>query len=216
MSPMVRFFQLASNCILGLLFALSILIHTDSAQGASFKVLHSFSGGSNGCYPAAGVIIDGAGNLYGTTAGDDGFCSLGTVFRLASDDTETVLYNFIGESNGEGPEDTLVMDKKGNLYGATIGGGSVGCGVVFEVERNGSEKTVHDFAGPPNDGCTPIGGLIRDKHGNFYGTTNGGGKNRVGRFPSFGGPLNLYNTVSVPSGASSKTVPHWSPQPPGK
>ena len=155
-----------------------MLAHVSAAQATSFKVLHAFSGGLNGCYPAAGLILGPGGNLYGTTAG--GTCSYGTVFKIAPDGTETVLYDFTGGINGWGPDDPLVMDKKGNLYGATIGGGSIGCGVVFKVTQLEKEKTVHDFVGPPNDGCIAIGNMIIDANGNLYGTTSGGGKGRAG------------------------------------
>jgi uncharacterized repeat protein (TIGR03803 family) len=175
---MFRILEIASKCVLAGLFAVAMLAHFNAAQARSFKVLHSFAGGSDGCYPVGGLILDGAGNLYGTTAG--GTCSYGTVFKLAPGGTETLLYSFTGGSSGEGPGASLVFDKKGNLYGTTVEGGSIGCGVIFRVTSTGREKTVHDFAGPPSDGCTPIGALIMDESGDFDGTTNGGGNNRLG------------------------------------
>jgi len=176
---MFRFLDVASKCVLGGVFAIAILAHFSAAQARSFKVLHSFSSGIDGCYPDTGLILDGAGNLYGVTAGSGGGCNCGTVFKLAPDGTETPLYNFTCGSNGEGPDTTLVMDKRNNLYGATGLGGSVGCGVIFKVAPDGSEKTVHDFAGTPNDGCTANGPLLVD-NGKFYDTTAGGGKNGDG------------------------------------
>lgn len=175
---MSKNYRIPAECVLGAALAMAILAPSLSAHATTFKVLHSFSGGSDGCYPSAGLTLDRAGNLYGTTGG--GTCSYGTVFRLAPDDTETVLYTFAGGTNGWGPDNTLVMDTKGNLYGATIGGGSNGCGVIFKVAPNGAEKTVHNFAGPPNDGCVAEGTLIFDGAANLYGTTSGGGKNGYG------------------------------------
>src|ERR1700720_189267 len=124
--------------------ALALFVPVAFAHASTFKVLHSFACGSDGGNPGGSLIFDGAGNLYGTTTGNYE-CSLGTVFKLAPNGTETVLHNFSGGSNGWGPDDSLVMDKKGNLYGATIGGGSIGCGVIFEVTSVGKEKTLHDF-----------------------------------------------------------------------
>jgi uncharacterized repeat protein (TIGR03803 family) len=72
------------------------------------------------------------------------------------------------------------MDQKGNLYGATIGGGSIGCGVIFKVTPDGTEKTVHNFAGQPGDGCVSLGAIILDAKGKLFGTTSGGGKNGGG------------------------------------
>jgi uncharacterized repeat protein (TIGR03803 family) len=160
-------------------FALALFASLTVAHASSFKVLHSFSGESDGCYPLGGVILDAAGNLYGTTSG--GSCdTCGTVFELAPNGTETVLHDFTCGSNGDGPDDTLVMDQRGNVFGATIGGGSIGCGVIFKVTSDGTEKTVHDFAGAPSDGCIAMGTMILDAKGNLFGETSGGGKGRAG------------------------------------
>ncbi len=172
---MFRVLDIATKCVLAGLFAVAMLAHVNAAQASSFKVLHAFSGGLDGCYPAAGVILDGAGNLYGTTAGGAAPCNCGTVFKLSAGGAETPLYEFTC-ADGEGPDDGLVMDGEGNLYGATLNGGKIGCGVIFEVPAKGREKTLHDFAGPPTDGCAARGTLIVDAKGILYGTTSGGGK----------------------------------------
>ena len=102
----------------------------------------SQSGCADGAFPRAGLIIDAAGNLYGTTlrGGSAGLAAgRGVVFRLAPDGTETVLYSFCSQSNcadGSYPEAGLIMDGAGNLYGTTVSGGSTsgtGQGVVFMV-----------------------------------------------------------------------------------
>jgi uncharacterized repeat protein (TIGR03803 family) len=154
----------------------------EMTPGGSETVLHIFQGGNDGVTPRGGLLRDHAGNLYGTTSlgGGDGGCSdeeikgCGTVFELAPDGTETVLYRFTGGSDGSGPEGTLIADKKGNLYGMTFAGGSAGDGVVFEVAPNGTETVLHSFAAG-KDGASPSGGLIADKHGNLYGLTSIGG-----------------------------------------
>jgi uncharacterized repeat protein (TIGR03803 family) len=101
--------------------------------------------------------------------------------------TYSVLYTFTGGADGAnpnyaGPGAGLIRDEEGNLYGtAGLGGdyssvycGSVGCGVVFKIDRTGKETVLHTFTGPP-DGAEPTAGLIRDEAGNLYGTTIGGG-----------------------------------------
>ncbi|MGH6890118.1 MAG: choice-of-anchor tandem repeat GloVer-containing protein [Rhizomicrobium sp.] len=100
-------------------------------------VLHYFKGGSDGFEPAAGLIEDSAGNLYGTTywGGSDRYpCNsgCGTVFEVAPDGTETILYKFRDEADGEFPSAGLVADSSGNLYGTAAGGGA-GEGVVYEI-----------------------------------------------------------------------------------
>jgi uncharacterized repeat protein (TIGR03803 family) len=104
------------------------------------SILYSFTGtGGDGGNPHAGLILDAAGNLYGTTS-YGGFPGAGTVFMLDPSGKETVLYSFTGRLDGGGPYG-LVRDAAGNLYGTTIGGGNpkcggghgAGCGVVFKI-----------------------------------------------------------------------------------
>ena len=158
-------------------------------------VLHSFGEGYDGSFPYAGVILDSAGNLYGTTEEgghpDGGYCQIfgcGTVFELspsADGWTESVLYSFYSDSNdsdGWQPWGSLIMDSAGHLYGTTVFGGpyclpagSFGCGTVFELSPNAgggwTEAVLYSFSGPPDDGGLPEGSLILDAVGNLYGTT---------------------------------------------
>jgi uncharacterized repeat protein (TIGR03803 family) len=159
-------------------FAIGMFAQIGTSEARSFKVLHSFSAGQDGAYPEAGLILDSSGNLYGTTS-SGGPCNYGTVFKIAPDGTETVLYTFTCGRIGLQPDDTLVMDVKGNLYGATIAGGN-GCGVVFEVRPDGTEKTIRDFAVSPDDACGVSGPLILGHNNNLYGTASGGGKYLLG------------------------------------
>jgi uncharacterized repeat protein (TIGR03803 family) len=130
------------------------------------------------------LIIDRAGNLYGTTVEGGGANNDGTVFKLAADGTETVLYAFKGGSDGVAPVGSLVADRSGNLYGDTASGGSYmgsacadrGCGTVFEIASNGTETILYAFQGE-SDGGVPYAGLTRNKSGNLYGTTSEGGIN---------------------------------------
>jgi uncharacterized repeat protein (TIGR03803 family) len=100
--------------------------------------IYRFTGGADGAYPLAGVISDGAGYLYGTTAGN-GQSNQGTVFRLTPPAapgaawTETTLHTFTGGSDGSGPSASLIFGRGGALYGTTAGGGAFGLGTVFKI-----------------------------------------------------------------------------------
>ncbi len=158
---------------------LALFFPVAAAHASSFKVLYAFNGETDGCYPPAGVVLDGAGNIYGTTG--IGGCHAnfyGSVFKLAPDGTETVLYGFPSGAPGEEP-DGLVMDQKGDLWGTT-GGGGIGGGVIFEINSRDKEKLIHTFEGSPNDGCVAEGAMVADQNGNFFGTTFSCGKHDFG------------------------------------
>ncbi len=150
------------------------------APDGSETVLYSFKGGSDGAVPYASLIADTAGDLYGTTTAG-GAADQGTVFKLAPDGNESVLYAFTN-ANGDGgaPYGALIEDGAGNLYGTTVYGGGtgcdgLGCGTVFKIAPGGSETILHVFAGYPSDGFWPHAGLVADVSGNLYGTTMYGG-----------------------------------------
>jgi uncharacterized repeat protein (TIGR03803 family) len=99
-------------------------------------ILYDFKGGSKGFEPGAGVVMDKAGNSYGTTIYGGSGCDCGVVYKLAPTRSGkwkyTVLHTFVG-SDGAQPRANLILDDKGNLYGTTITGGAYGGGVVFEL-----------------------------------------------------------------------------------
>jgi uncharacterized repeat protein (TIGR03803 family) len=157
-------------------------VYTLKTDGTGFTILHSFSGIDNdGAYPLASLILDAAGNLYGTTSqGGLGDCYCGTVFTLKTDGTGfTGLYSFTGSafSDGAYPRASLILDAGGNLYGTTVNGGlggcsSLGCGTVFTLKTDGTGYTVlRFFNGGSSDGSQPWASLILDAGGNLYGTT---------------------------------------------
>jgi len=149
-------------------------------------VLHQFAGpggSDDGAYPYAGLIRDTAGNLYGTTQGGGGQMNRGTVFKVDTTGTETVLHRFTGIPDGQNPTAGLILDSAGNLYGTTEFGGSIsggGYGTVFKIDPTGVETVLYRFQGIP-DGAYPYAGLIRDSVGNLYGATlYGGGGSGLG------------------------------------
>jgi uncharacterized repeat protein (TIGR03803 family) len=94
------------------------------------------------------------------------------------------LYAFKGGNDGIHPSGSLVLDEQGNLYGLTNAGGGNGCGgngcgTAFKISADGMETVLHAFAGG-TDGANPLGGLIADQAGNFYGTTSSGGGTACG------------------------------------
>lgn len=166
------------RCILGGALALAIFAPLDSASAAHFQVLHSFAGAGEGANSFAGLIMDAAGNFYGTASegggnGCDGF-GCGTVFKMAPDGTETVLYTFTGGADGAIPYGDLIQDKAGYFYSTTQGGGTFGKGTVFKLAADGTETVLYSFTGG-NDGADPRAGLVADNAGNLYGTAGFGG-----------------------------------------
>jgi len=143
--------------------------------------LYAFTGGSDGAYPQAGVILDQAGNLYGATSAA-GSGNGGTVFELspsAGGWTYTVLYSFTGHGSGMtvGPIGNLVMDSSGNLYGTTFIDGAFGRGAVFKLtpsDGGWSYTSLHDFTNGA-DGGFPYSNLVFDANGTIYGTASTGG-----------------------------------------
>jgi uncharacterized repeat protein (TIGR03803 family) len=132
-------------------------------------VLHAFAGGSAGAIPASGLLLDAAGNIYGTTI-VGGTSDLGTVFKISKDGTYTVLHRFNG-ADGSRPNGSLVADSAGNLYGTTQWNGAETLGRVFKLSTTGKLKVLHRFTGG-KDGATPTSGVILDEKGNIYGTAS--------------------------------------------
>jgi uncharacterized repeat protein (TIGR03803 family) len=154
--------------------------------GWDYSVLYAFEGASDGASPT-GLVPDGGGNLYGTTAqGGANSCApspgCGTVFKLTPTSsgpwTKSVLYNFGSIPNDGFNAAGIIIDGSGNLYGATVLGGSASCGTVFELTPSSgswSETVLYNFIGTGGDGCNPAASPIFDGTGNLYGTTGYGG-----------------------------------------
>src|SRR5207245_1590063 len=142
-------------------------------------VLDSVTGRPGGKFPWAGLVRDAAGNFYGTTL-YGGASDFGTVYKLDTSGTETVLHSFTGHPDGRLPYAGLLRDAAGNLYSTASQGGASRYGTVFRLDTTGNFIILHSFAFGATDGITPMGGLIRDTAGNLYGTTLQGGAFGVG------------------------------------
>ncbi len=147
------------------------------------SLLHSFLVSEGRC-PQGGLVRDSAGNLYGTAESGgvtNSNCAngCGTVFRLDTAGTLTVLHRFTGSPDGSLPPSGLLM-VKGNLFGTTLSGGTYNNGTVFALNSGtGKTSVLYNFTGGA-DGAQPYGPVIGDGAGNLYGTTTVGGSNNVG------------------------------------
>jgi uncharacterized repeat protein (TIGR03803 family) len=166
-------------------------VATQVAQAQTFNVIYTFAGQNDGANPYAGVTIDRAGNLYGTTYAG-GNAGNGTVFQLKRKGAGWILsplYNFAGGNDGAQPRARVVIGPDGGLYGTTYTGagtgcGGTGCGTVFNLRPPLSaciaavcpwkETVLYQFTGG-TDGGQPLGDLVFDQAGNIYGTTQQGG-----------------------------------------
>lgn len=187
-------------------------------------VLYSFTSFPDGAFPAAEVVFDRAGNLYGTTSsGGVGPCEggCGTVFKLTSNGngswSKSTIYFFRGGADdGIDPNSALVFDPAGNLYGTTYYGGTYdcyggsipGCGTVFEVTPSGSgwkESVVHIFT-DGIDGGYPTG-LAFDGQGNLFGTASTGPYVQLGEY----GSGTMFEMTPGQNGQWTFTVPYTFP-----
>lgn len=148
------------------------------AASQTYTIIHNFTGqNGDGANPYAGPTLDSSGNLYGTTY-TGGTFGAGSVYELSPSGSSwnySTLYSFTGESDGDGPAFGSLAIYNGDLFGTTEGGGYLG--VAFKVgqtETGWHEAVVHSF-GMGTDGNEPIGGVVFDNAGNFYGTTLLGG-----------------------------------------
>ncbi len=202
--------------MLMLLFLMFVLLFTSltaqSVQAQTLTVIHNFTGGLDGGNPYAGLTMDAAGNLYGTTCGTPciaGANNAGTVFRLSKKGSGwlfTPLYVFRGGNDGAGPVARVIIGPNGSLYGTTYMGGAgscggSGCGTVFNLKPPPSippnifggwqESVLYSFQGGSDGAYPELGDLVFDQAGNIYGTTGNGGNANAGTVfqltPSSGG-----------------------------
>jgi uncharacterized repeat protein (TIGR03803 family) len=191
--------------LLGSSVALAVFTSAASAK-QGFTVIHDFAGGpGDGGTPLVGVTFDDAGNIYGVTY-VGGTYSLGTLFKIAPDGTETIVRSFGNGNDGAFPRSQPAIDKSGNIYGTTNGGGGStncdgGCGTIWKYSAGGKYKVLHKF--DFTDGSQPVGQLLRDTAGNLYGITTDGGPNNQGEVFEYtnGGKFKVLRTFAGTDGA---------------
>lgn len=176
------------------------------------SVVYAFKGHDDGGTPYSGVIVDRAGNLYGTTSEGGGKnCGgygCGTVYRISPDGRESILYAFQGGADGDAPGGELIEDEAGNFYGTTIVGGTsaqcgnIGCGTVFKLSPDGTKTTLYSL--PGGDNSYPHSVLLRDRSGNLYGTAAGAPTGTVFKVS----PDGQGSTLHVFGGAGDGASPH--------
>jgi uncharacterized repeat protein (TIGR03803 family) len=159
----------------------------------TLTVLHSFCGGSgcgslatDGAEPTGRMVFGANGDLYGTTQVGglfNGFYNQGTIFRITTSGTYTVLHVFSGNfgstPDGANPAAGLTLASNGDFYGTTTAGGASKEGTVFKMTPAGKVTLLHSFTGS-SDGSMPIGALVQASDGNLYGTCYSGGANGTG------------------------------------
>ena len=203
---------------------LSAMLCASSAFAASTEfVIHTFRHTAapivGGCSPRGELVADSAGNLYG--AGSCGAFSFGTIFKLtrpvppSTAWTSSVLYSFDDGADGAVPAGGLIFDVAGNLYGTTSAGGTTGLGTVFELSppaaglTDWTLTTLYNFQGSPNDGTTPLSGVVWDHSGHLVGVTQRGGGSGNGHCPVGCGIVYELSPPATAGGAWTETVLHY-------
>jgi uncharacterized repeat protein (TIGR03803 family) len=144
------------------------------SPAGTVTVLHTFAGTTDGSVPVTALIQAADGNLYGTTNYSDNGDTVGTIYKMTLDGTETVLHTLsLFQTEGDSPQGALIQAADGNFYGTARYGGTGNIGTIFRIDYAGTLTVMHSFAG--SDGIFPTSGLIQATDGNFYGTTNTGG-----------------------------------------
>jgi uncharacterized repeat protein (TIGR03803 family) len=166
-------------------------IFTISSTGG-LTTLYEFCSEPNctdGEEPSEALVLGTDGNFYGTTSlggNTNSICdyTCGTIFKITPMGELKTLYRFCSEPNcidGANPGGSLIQATDGNFYGTAAYGGSssncglAGCGTIFKITQEGEFTIIHQFAGPPTEGFTPLAALVQATDGNLYGTTFSGG-----------------------------------------
>ena len=189
--------QLTRGSVCRMFLLSMVMVLALGATGQTFRVIHTFTGSGDGAIPNSTMIVDRAGNLYGTTSyggAQPGALGSGLVFKLVLRNSSwvlTPLYTFQGGSDGAYPGAAVVIGPNGTLYGTTSLGGNpgcpagMGCGTVYHLQPQSTacrtilcpwtKTELYRFSGGA-DGANPAyGQLVFDPSGNIYGTTGGGG-----------------------------------------
>jgi uncharacterized repeat protein (TIGR03803 family) len=190
------------SCLHFALLALVVIAPSCFSGAQTYSVLYAFGSASGGGIQPSGTLArDSAGNLYGVTQGG-GRNAVGTIFKLDSSNTETILYNFNLPPDAMLPVYGVIRSSLGAIYGPAGGGrygNGSGDGALFKLSASGKETVLHSF-GSGSDGVIPSGGLVEDSKGNVYGVTIQGGSHGLGtifRVTPAGKETILYNFTNA-------------------
>ena len=180
-------------------------------SGGTITVLHNFDGyPTDGSQPVGVLVQANDGNLYGTTY-VGGANNQGTVYKITTSGTYTLLYSFhdVGGSDGINPWTGLASGTDGNLYG-TAQGGTHRSGVLFKITPSGTESVLYNFCSVSGcaDGFFPQTPILQHTNGKFYGSVESGGANGLngGVFYSLDMGLQPFAGLVTWQGAINKTV----------
>jgi uncharacterized repeat protein (TIGR03803 family) len=172
------------------------------ARAATLHTLYQFqSNQSIGAVPAGGVVLDAAGNLYGSTR-FYGTTNWGSVYRFTPGVGITSLHDYTPATGTVPYSGGLTRDGAGNLYGTSFSGGQYGVGTVFRVSAAGVHTVLHNFNDATSVAYNPVGGVVRDGSGNLYGTANAG----IYRLTA-GGQFSLLHIFTGSNGQNPTSTP---------
>ncbi|MBV9571361.1 MAG: hypothetical protein JO056_08980 [Alphaproteobacteria bacterium] len=164
-------------------------LHPNGDGTWTHTVLYNFTGGADGAEPYKGVTLDAAGNLYGTAVtGGGGVCEggCGVAYKLTKDSggsfTQSVIHQFQGTDDGQGPGARLTVDDSGNVYGMAPIGGVNGMGTIYQMTpaQHGKYKFKVLYAFNGADGIGGSAGALVLRSGDLYGAATAGGANGSG------------------------------------
>jgi uncharacterized repeat protein (TIGR03803 family) len=158
----------------------------DQASGTVFKlspdgtftVLHNFTGSPDGADPTSGVVLDKQGNIYGTTSvgGDTLQSGEGVAYKITPSQQYAIIHTFGPPPDATVPGGSLVIDKKGILWGISNGGGAYHQGTVYKIDsKTNIEAVFYSFNAAPDGNAPYAASPALDKAGNIYGSTLFGG-----------------------------------------
>lgn len=143
------------------------------STSGTMTIVHKFTAATEGGYPKGSLMQGIDGLLYGMTS-DGGKNGKGTIFKVTTGGTLTVLNHFNNDNNGLSPQDNLTIGKDSAYFGVTTDGGLNDDSTIFKI--CGGVTTVLRSLTYSTDGSNPLGSLVRAKDGNLYGTTSYGVK----------------------------------------
>lgn len=169
----------------------------------TYTVLRSFNGTTDGGSSYSSLTMGTDGNLYGITYSGGTF-NLGTIFKITTGGTFTVLRSFNGTTDGGNSQSDLTLATDGNFYGTCYSGGTTGNGTIFKITPSGTYTVLKNLAST-TDGATPYGNLFQNSDGVLFGMNRGGGANNNGtafKITTAGVYTVLHSFVSATEGST--------------